>query len=249
MQRLVSIGFACVAGFALLACSSEADPLPTGEFYKGEQVTPPGTGGATGTAGQPGTSPHDPPFKVAEYPAGPFGTNTGSTIANYNFRGWLKPTEAKSESAPQGWDEKQFEDVYMSDFYDPDGTKGIKIIMLNASAVWCTVCRAEYSKFKAEGTYLKYKAMGAEFISAIFEDAKNPPNPAKPSDLSYWGVTYSVEFPMILDPGFKLGQFFTADATPMNLLIDAKTMKIVGKYLGGDTTAMFAQLEQFVASN
>ncbi|HMR07284.1 MAG TPA: redoxin domain-containing protein [Polyangiaceae bacterium] len=234
MQRLVSIGFACIAGFALLACSSEADPLPTGDFYKGEQVN-------NGAAGA-GSSAFDPPFKAAEYPAGPYGTNVGSTIANYNFRGWLKPVDA-------GYDDTKFEDVAMSDFFDPTGEKSIKIIMLNASAVWCTVCRAEYSKFKAEGTYLKYRAMGAEFVSAIFEDAKNPPNPAKPGDLSYWGVTYSGEFPMILDPGFKLGQFFTADATPMNLLIDAKTMKIVGKYLGGDTTAMFAQLEKFVAQN
>ena len=234
MQRLVSTGIACVAGFALLACSSEADPLPQEDYYKGEQVS---TGGPTG-----GASPYDPIFKGADYPAGPYGTNVGSTMANLNFRGWLAPVTA-------AYDDTKFEDVSFSDFYDPDGTKGNKVIMLNVSAVWCVVCRNEYNHFKTDGTYAKYRAQGAEFVGAIFEDNANPPNPAKPGDLSYWGTAYEVAFPMILDPGFKLGRFFTADATPMNLLIDARTMKIIGKYLGGDTTAMFAQMEQFLAQN
>ncbi|MEZ4226629.1 MAG: redoxin domain-containing protein [Polyangiaceae bacterium] len=229
MRRLMTTGLACLA---LVACASE-DSIAQKDYYQGEQVTP--------NTGTPGNSVYEPPFQAAEYPAGPYGTNTGSVMANFTFRGWKKPTEV-------AYDETKFEDMSMADFYDPDGSKGVKVIMLNASAVWCTVCRAEYNKFKNEGTYGKYKAMGAEFISAIFEDAANPPNPSKPADLAWWGSTYQVEFPMVLDPGFKLGQFFTADATPMNLLIDARNMVIIGKYLGGDTTAMFAQLEQHVAS-
>lgn len=279
---------------ALAACSG-ADPIePNKDFDKGD----PNAGSAISA----------PAFEAVEYPAGPYGTQVDSIMANFEFLGWKAP-------AAVGYDTSAIEKVSMADFYDPTGEKGIKVIMLNASAVWCTVCRAEYKKFDttykaltafqgvggkqaAKGSaccdacasscangvpqenkrdpaeacaglqgvefedclkqchapeepqcvklYNYYHAEGAEFVSALFEDGKNPPEPAKPKDMQWWGDTYNVEFPMVIDPGFKLGRFFTADATPMNLLIDAKTMKIVGKYLGGDTTAMFKQLDSML---
>ncbi len=232
-SKLMGLSVTFTVGALALACSSDVEEKA---FYKG--------GEPAGPVGTNTAAPVDPPFEAADYPVGPYGTNTGSVVANYQFSGWKAPAVAE-------YAVDNFEAVQMADFYDPDGTKhdgaGIKVIMLNASSVWCTVCRAEYAKFKAEGTYAMYRAKGVEFVGAILQDGANPPKPAKPSDLQYWGNQYSVEFPLILDPGQKLGQFFTADATPMNLLVDARTMVIIGKYLGGDVTKMFAQLDQVLA--
>ena len=58
--------------------------------------------------------------------------------------------------------------------------------------------------------------------------------PATPLDLQKWGSIpdHSIEFPLVLDPGFKLGAFFTSDATPLNMLIDARTMQVIDATMG-----------------
>jgi hypothetical protein len=40
---------------------------------------------------------------------------------------------------------------------------------------------------------------------------------------------------LVLDPGFKMGAYFDSDATPLNLLIDVRTMTIVLVTMGYST--------------
>ena len=40
-------------------------------------------------------------------------------------------------------------------------------------------------------------------------------------------MAYDVTFPFVLDPDLKLGSFFDVDATPMVMIVDTKTMKIL----------------------
>jgi hypothetical protein len=83
--------------------------------------------------------------------------------------------------------------------------------------------------------YDAYKPKGVEIIGVIFEDSQY--NPAKPNDLVIWGGKdgFSVPFPLVVDPGFKIGVYFESDATPMNMLIDATTMKIIRVDMGFDS--------------
>ena len=76
---------------------------------------------------------------------------------------------------------------------------------------------------------------GVEIVGVIFED--NQYNPAKPNDLVIWGGKdgFTVPFPLVLDPGFKIGVYFDSDATPMNMLIDATTMQIIRVDMGFDS--------------
>jgi hypothetical protein len=37
---------------------------------------------------------------------------------------------------------------------------------------------------------------------------------------------------MLLDPAFKTGPLFTSEATPMNVVIDARTMEVIGQFAG-----------------
>jgi hypothetical protein len=230
MVRLISS--ICVVGLlSLTGCGGSDSPPDQQDFDHGDDVV-----GAT--------SPESPNFVAAPYPGAPFGTQLGSVINNFDFLGWHEP-------AARAYDPGTFEKVQLSDFYDPDGSKGYKVIMINASAVWCSVCKAEYAG-QIDGKsldqhYQEYAPKGVVFIGALFEDASNPPKPAKPSDLGNWGDKYNVTFPMVLDPGFKFGAFFTADATPMNLVIDARTMKITGKVLGGDMKKLWSLVDQTLA--
>lgn len=185
----------------------------------------------SGTAGSAPGSPSDGPstpsgdYRKRTYPAGPYGTGLGATIEDYSFLGWHDPVAA-------GYDETKLEEVSLSEYYDPDGSKGLKLIWINASAVWCSVCRTEMKDIKTNGVRAAYEPRGVKMIVTLFEDARS--GPAKPTDLRNWGkaAAHSIDFPLVLDPGFKLGAFFTSDATPLNMLVDARTMKIVDATMG-----------------
>jgi hypothetical protein len=170
-----------------------------------------------------------PTSNWAAYPAGPYGTIRGATIENLSFRGWAHPDLADYEPA-------KFEVVRLSDFYDPDGKKGVKLLAINASAVWCGVCRAEYADMNTAQTYSTLQPMGLEILGTLFED--NASFPAQPQDLKNWGKSpaHAVKFPLVLDPGFKLGAYFDSDATPLNMLIDTRTMTIVQVTMGYSAT-------------
>ncbi len=215
-----------VVGLSVAGCGSEDPETPT-EFQKGGVI-------------EPGEPSENPTFTTVQYPAGPYGVEKGSVVANYQLLGWHEPVA-------RGYDVGQFEEVSFADFYNPDGTKPYKYIFLNSSAVWCSVCNAEFGQMKAQGTWAQYKPKGVVFISSLFEDGSNPPKPATPTNLANWGQTYAVEFPMMLDPGFRLGEFFTADATPMNLIINTRTMVIEEKILGGNLPAILSKLDQLSA--
>jgi hypothetical protein len=149
-------------------------------------------------------------------------------IENTTFLGWRDPVAANYDTAA-------LEPVSLSDFYDPTGAKA-KLIVINASAVWCTVCQAELRQMKNDNTVETYRARGVQFLGTLFEDATGAP--ARPSDLQLWGsaATRAIAFPLVLDPGLKMGVYFTSDATPLNLIVDARDMRIVYAMMGYDSS-------------
>jgi hypothetical protein len=188
-----------------------------------------GAGAHAGAGASAGPAAVSPTPSWAAYPAGPYGTSRGATIENLSFLGWRHPDAA-------GYDPAKFELVRLSDFYDPDGHTGVKLLAINASAVWCSVCRAEYADMNTAQIYSSLQPMGLEILGTLFED--NAYYPAQPQDLTNWGVlsAHSVKFPLGLDPGFKLGKYFDSDATPLNMLIEVRTMTIVQVTMGYSPT-------------
>jgi len=209
---------ALASALALTGVACDSEPL---EF-------PPDT-----AAPAPGLEPPETGADRAalDYPPGPFGTGEGAIVPNLEFRGWRAPAEAE-------YDPTRFETIRLSDFYNPDGSRGnAKLLLINASAVWCSVCRAEMKDFRDADIYNQYKERGLEILGVLFED--NNYNPATPADLATWGSprNFDIKFPLVLDPGFKIGAFFASDATPLNLLVDLRTMEILDTTMGYDSTA------------
>lgn len=216
--------FVCALAVAAAAgCSSEAVNGP-----------PNGTPAAQGTPAPPDTAAPSGPgasgdFEPAQaYPAGPYGHGIGAVIDNLEFIGWRDPVAAN-------YDPNLLEHVHLADFYDPTGTR-TELLVINASAVWCVVCQGEMRDMNASNTYAKYRDRKVEVLGTLFEDAQN--NPAKPSDLSLWGSSSAraIAFPLVLDPALKMGIYFTSDATPLNIVIDATTMTIIDVMMGYDST-------------
>ena len=212
----------CLA-LVMLGCSSE--PLDGDS----PSDTPPGN--EPGLPPPADTSKAQPsaPAAAVPYPSGPYGRTKGAIIQNLRFLGWRN-------AAAAGYDPARLDVISLSDFYNPDGTKDVRLIALNASAVWCTVCRAEYRQLERDGIYAKYRPKGVEILGVLFEDADY--EPARPSDLVVWGGPdgFDVPFPLVIDPAFKTGGYFSSDATPMNMLIDTRNMEILDISMGFDTS-------------
>ncbi len=218
--------FACLSLAASLLFSCASTPLDAqGEGVAGEAASG-GTGsrGVPATGGTPATATGTGvDYRREDYPPGPYGTAVGAVIENFAFMGWRDPVAV-------GYDLNQVKPVRLSEFYDPTGAT--KLLWINASAVWCTVCRREMEDIKTNGIRASLGAKGLVMIETLFED--NDSNPARLSDLKAWGSAPSqaIDFALLLDPGFKLGAFFTADATPLNLLVDARTMRVIDATMG-----------------
>ena len=209
-----------------LGCSSES--VTQGPESSGPSAAPTTepTTEPTSTAPEP-TIPGD--FAPAQaYPPGPYGYGVGAVIDNLEFVGWRDPVAVD-------YDVNQLEHLRLGDYYDPTGAN-TEIIVINASAVWCTVCRAEMADMHASGTYEEFRARKAQIFGTLFEDGAH--DPAQPKDLALWGSSASraIAFPLVLDPALKMGRYFTSDATPLNLVIDARTMKIIDSMMGYDPT-------------
>lgn len=234
MRKFILIGVGALTAGLIAGCSSAPAQKTQQPFDNGSAGSSgSGSGGSSGSGSISGGG------GMAAYPAGPYGTNVGSTVQNQQFEGWTDP-----KAVNYNWTNHKI--ISFADYYDPDGSKGDKVILLNASAYWCTVCQAEYGELPSDYTN-KYKAEGVVFIGTLFQDANS--NAAQPTDLVNWSKAYEVDFPMLLDPTFKLGAFFTADATPMNLVIDARTMKIVGKVLGGNLPQIWQDIDNQLAKS
>jgi len=221
MARLVTFG--PVAALALSACSSSEQQAPFDD----------GKGSAAVDLGEP----------RVDYPTAPYGSRDGATIENFRFLGWHAPKTS-------GYDTSKLEPVSLGQFYDPTGERGVKLLVMTSTAVWCSACKLEYKDMA--GNVAAYEAKGVRFLGALFQDASMPsPKPSKPADLVLWAKTYDVTFPFVLDPDLKLGSFFDVEATPMEMIVDAKTMKIIGITEGwvskGDGS-LWSELDTLLAS-
>jgi hypothetical protein len=173
-----------------------------------------------------------------DYPAAPYGSTVGATIQDFRFLGWKNPKDAN-------YDEQHLDTIELAKFYNPSGASGgVKFLVITSTAVWCSACKLEYQDM-ASGKTDDYRTKGVEFMGALFED-----NDSKPSDLTLWAKGYDVAFNFVLDPELKFGTFFDREATPMEMVIDAKNMQVLYIATGWATSgpgSLWALLDQYLA--
>lgn len=212
----LSLSALSVAAAFSAGCQSQPLDAPMmGDAAGGSGAAAPSTPVPSGDDG--------PDYQKRDYPAGPYGVGVGSTLEDFAFLGWRDPQA-------EATDLNALDTVRLSEFYNPDGRTDTKLIWINASAVWCTVCRSEMTQIRDSAVHATFGPKGVQLIVTLFED--NNAGPAAPLDLQRWAQGFSIDYPLLLDPGFKLGAFFTSDATPLNMLVDARSMKVIDARMG-----------------
>jgi hypothetical protein len=179
----------------------------------------------------PGTTTLSAGCASLAYPDGPYGTDVGTVVANTCFSGWSTPGSTAHTAA-------ELEDIPLGAFHDPSG-KQYELLLVNTAALWCAACKSEHKTLGQHWADLAPRGLG--LVSALFQD--NAGGPATVDDLKQWVEAFDVKFPMVLDPDYQLGIYASADTAPLNLLIDARSMQIMQKFVGDQESVIWPLIE------
>jgi AhpC/TSA family len=178
-----------------------------------------------------------PSCAAPDYPSEGFGTEVGDVAKNACFVGYRAPDRVAPTEAHR-------ETVALSDYYDPAGTKGVSLILVNTAAIWCAACVAEHGDLPQRAAELGPR--GLVILSTLFQDGQR--DPADMADLERWITNFEPNFPMVADPELQLGLYASPDSAPLNMLVDARSMEILRKYIGDQGAVMWPYIESELAA-
>ena len=124
-----------------------------------------------------------------------------------------------------------------------DHAQNSKIILFVISAGWCGPCKTETKLFK--GWMKTYGPKGLMIFQALTDSATKG-KAADPAFLSTWISTYDVVGTCGIDPKSLSSQYNTKGTIPMNMMLDAKTRKVLVKWNGGGTTTTENYIKKYL---
>ncbi len=233
---LSNIGLAVAASsIALAGCSSEGHGSGGGQTQQQQQA--PEFQEGQGQA----------PNGSIAYAVGPYGVSKGSTIANYQFVGFVNAMASKDG----------FQIIQLADFYNPTGADVYpegspygagnpkpKALLIDVASVWCGPCNQEADTV-LPGKYATYHPQGGEFLLQL-ADGPTPGDPAVGKNLTNWVTKYEVNYPATIDPSYKLGALFDADAFPANFIINTRNMQIVEVIAGVPDATFWTKFQKVI---
>lgn len=179
-----------------------------------------------------------PSCAAPDYPGEDLGTEVGNVVKNACFIGYRAPDRVAPTEAHR-------ETVALSDYYDPAGSKGVSLLLVNTAAIWCSACVAEHGYLPERAAELGPR--GLVILSTLFQDGQR--SPADMADLERWIDNFRPNFPMVADPELQLGLYASPDSAPLNMLVDPRNMKIVRKYIGDQGAVMWPFIEAELAAH
>ena len=171
-----------------------------------------------------------------DYPKDGIGTETGDVAQNACFVGYRAPDRLAVS-------EESREVIAFSDYYDPTGSKGVGLLLINTSAIWCGACVNEHRTLPDYQRQLG--PQGLVILSTLFQDAER--NGASLPDVERWISNFHTNFPMVADPEVSLAKYASPELAPLNMLVDPRSMKILQKYVGDQGAVMWPFIEAELA--
>lgn len=120
-------------------------------------------------------------------------------------------------------------------------TCGAELILFNVGAGWCQPCLEETAILE-NMTHKPYCRRGLRIVQVLFQDDQS--QLATSVFCQAWKQKYSLQFPVLIDPLQQTKEMFDYQTgTPLNLLVDAKTMKILFRWSGEVPQGLEQQIE------
>jgi hypothetical protein len=126
-------------------------------------------------------------------------------------------------------DSGQTTTVHMRDYYDCDGSRGVRALVIDESALWCPDCQSQAPTL-AMLTPGKWKSEGAVLLVLMAQDQQQ--NPATVDTALTWRNEFALTTgAVVADPAWttKLwnGATGAGNGFPTDIVIDPRTLRIV----------------------
>jgi thiol-disulfide isomerase/thioredoxin len=144
----------------------------------------------------------------------------GDTLDDFAMVGYVDTTH--NNSLVDEAQSQQPKVVKLSDF-----ASTAKVILFTGAAGWCTSCQKETGTFAQLMT--TYGPQGLMIVQALF-DTDTEFEPATVAFLKTWIGAFKPAGACGVDPGWDTVAWNTTSATPLNIIIEAKTRKILSKF-------------------
>lgn len=162
-----------------------------------------------------GTTPGGP---REGYPAGPYDVTEGSTIAD------LELVDSDGTAF-------RLQDIYR------DG--GNRLLLISTAAGWCSVCIEEQPSLQE--LHELHGDRGLYVMVSVFEDALY--TAADAAYAARWQQQHEVDFTVVADPTPVFADYYDTSLTPMVMMVDVDTMKILRIMTGWDRSVVSAIIE------
>ena len=125
--------------------------------------------------------------------------------------------------------------VSMAEYYDPSGAR-YDLLHVIGIFMWCPHCNNETSNLSTIPTWQ------ADHRVAVVQIAMEGYGSASPTwaELQKWVGKRNLSFPVLVDgQGAQLGQYFSVDYVPLNIVVNPRTMEVLAVDVGevGDCQA------------
>lgn len=104
---------------------------------------------------------------------------------------------------------------------------GYKVVLFNVAAGWCGPCQQETKSFKALLT--KYPDLG---VYQVLYDGVQPGSLPTMAFAKQWITVLNGQGAVGIDPDRNVSAWNTGGSTPLNLIVDAQTRKVLAKFNG-----------------
>jgi hypothetical protein len=186
------------------------------------------------------------------YPCPPYGTDIGDIADNLEFVGFMDPKNFCKAHEDKEMDLSTKQKIAFASWHvgDPDPTcdpHKRKLLWVMVSAGWCGPCKLE-----VQSTQVEYAAGKVDprvgVVNVLFETGTLG-EPITEDYLKTWINAYKLTMPVVMDPSFKMGTYFSAKATPFNMLVDTSNMKIYYHQTGGSLSIIGDKIQDFFGGN
>lgn len=125
--------------------------------------------------------------------------------------------------------------VSMAEYYDPAGAR-YDLLHVMGIFMWCSHCNNETNNLA------QVAAWRADHRVAAIQIAMEGYGSASPgwNELQKWVGDHGLDFPVVVDgQGAELGQYFSVNSVPLNIVVNPRTMEILSVDIGevGDVEA------------
>ncbi|MCB9556199.1 MAG: redoxin domain-containing protein [Deltaproteobacteria bacterium] len=243
MVNVILVGL----GAALVGCSSEdgahSSDLGTAADFGSDQgiATIDSAVAVADSAVEPDS------FQQGAYPAGPYGTSVGQVIFNHSFDAFLDPDNFCKKHSAKVMDLSKTQKISLNDWYYGRGCGKQKLLWISVVAGWCTYCIQEAREVMS---WIRQNGLDERVAVAeiIYENGQRGSRFIDEAFAKTWINGNQTTFPLMIDRSFEMSKYFTASATPLNMLIDLSTMQIYYKQTGKSITAVGGQIKSYLLS-